>query len=159
MRFFSILILSVFLFNCSNQKMTSSHFGMIAGSTSATLTCIQLLNTNQYLTAACAVTGAYIGANSFFKSDKLTHTATFVDHLNNAPIGQSYATWYNQRTGNHGDIKISRSYVKKGAKCSDYTSTISVTNPWPMNNLERSTEFGIACQLPDGRWQVIESVS
>ena len=126
MRFFSILILSLFLFNCSGQKMTSSHFGMIAGSTSATLTCIQLLNTNQYLTAVCAVTGAWMGANSFYKSDKLTHTATFVDHLNNAPIGQSYATWYNQRTGNHGDIKISRSYVLKGAKCSDILQKASL---------------------------------
>ena len=164
MRYFKFIIILLFLTSCSNSKMSSSHFGMIAGGTTATYGCLELLNTNHYLTAACAVGGAWVGSNILMnKSDRNVHSAVFVDHLNTAPsYGSSYVNWHNPNTGNQGGIKITRSYIKAGFKCADYTSTVNIQSSWPMmsvGGLDRSTEFGIACQLPDGRWRIIESVS
>ncbi len=94
--------------------------------------------------------------------DRTVHSAMFVDHLNNMPSGKSsYLMWHNPKTGNHGDIKVTRSYIENNFKCVDYTSTVSIQDSFPMysiSTLDRSTEFGKACQLPDGRWQVIERV-
>ena len=101
-----------------------------------------------------------IGCGSM--SDRTVHSQMFVDHLNGMPSGKStYLLWHNPKTGNHGDIKITRSYIENHFKCVDYTSTVSIQDSWPMNgigSLDRSTEFGKACQLPDGRWQIIERV-
>ena len=66
-----------------------------------------------------------------------------------------------KRFGNHGDIKVTRSYIKNGFKCADYTSTVNIKDQFPiysMSGIDRSTEFGTACMLPDGRWKVIERV-
>ena len=60
-----------------------------------------------------------------------------------------------------GKDPLKRQYIENHFKCVDYTSTVSIQDSWPMNgigSLDRSTEFGKACQLPDGRWQVIERV-
>ena len=101
-----------------------------------------------------------IGCGSM--NDRTVHSQMFIDHLNGMPSGKSsYFLWHNPNTGNHGDIKITRSYIERNFKCVDYTSTVSIQDGWPMNgigSLDRSTEFGKACQLPDGRWQVIERV-
>ena len=94
--------------------------------------------------------------------DRTVHSQMFIDHLNNMPAGKSsYLLWHNPSTGNHGDIKITRSYIENGFKCADYTSTVSIQDQFPLysiSSLDRSTEFGKACQLPDGRWQIIERV-
>lgn len=92
--------------------------------------------------------------------DRTTHAGIFVDHLNNMPIGKTnYLLWHNVNTGNKGEIKITRSYYQKsGAKCVDYQSVVNIQDSWPVNylgSLDRSTEFGKACQMPDGRWRII----
>tara|TARA_R100001443_G_scaffold35856_1_gene49734 strand:+ start:49963 stop:50307 length:345 start_codon:yes stop_codon:yes gene_type:complete len=101
-----------------------------------------------------------IGCGSM--SDRTIHATAFVDHLNNMPSGKSsYLLWHNPNTGNKGDIKVTRSYLVKGIKCADYTSTVDIQDSWPLNgigSLDRSTEHGTACQLPDGRWKIIERV-
>ena len=91
-------------------------------------------------------------------SDWHTNNVEFVDALNQAPNGQSYYNWFNNKSGNSGIIKISRSYIHNGFKCSDYSSTVNITDPYPMDKIHRSVEFGTACQLPDGRWQVLKEV-
>ena len=94
--------------------------------------------------------------------DRTVHSQMFVDHLNNMPSGKSsYLMWHNPSTGNKGDIKVTRSYIDRGFKCVDYTSTVDIQDQFPLysiSSLDRSTEFGKACQLPDGRWQIIERV-
>ena len=40
---------------------------------------------NPYAVAACAVTGAFTGAEIMYNSDYDVHNATFVDHLNHGP--------------------------------------------------------------------------
>ena len=99
---------------------------------------------------ACTSTGMH---------DRTVHSQAFVDHLNNMPSGKSsYLLWHNPKTGNHGGITVTRSYIHNNFKCSDYISTVSIQDPWPMNNLNRSEERGTACQLPDGRWKIIENI-
>ena len=60
-----------------------------------------------YVTGACALVGAFAGAEIMYKSDYDVHNAVFVDHLNTAPgTGSSYTNWYNKKTGNSGIIKL-----------------------------------------------------
>mgnify|MGYP003147433964 FL=1 len=93
-------------------------------------------------------------------TDRTVHSQMFIDHLNNMPSGKSsYLMWHNPVTGNKGDIKVTRSYIQNGFKCADYTSTVSIKDQFPMytiTSLDRSTEFGTACMLPDGRWLITE---
>ena len=157
--FFSI-ILATTLISCSQNRNVSSHFGAVIGGASAGATCYQLISQSAPLVATCAVLGSFAGAELFYKSDRNVHNAVFVDHLNTAPSNPSYVTWFNPRTGNKGDIKINRSYVTEtGMKCSDYQSTIDIEASWPLSGLNRSTEFGIACQHPDGVWEVVDATS
>ena len=69
----------------------------------------------------------------------------------------SHTNWGNAATGNWGSIKISRTYVNKMKKCREYTSVISIKHQWPMNGIKRESEWGIACQMPDGRWIIEET--
>ena len=90
-----------------------------------------------------------------YKSDYDVHNAVFVDHLNNGPSTQSYTNWYNQKSGNSGIIKVTRSYLEGPFKCKDYDATIDIANQWPLigvGGVNRKVVFGTACQLPDGRW-------
>ena len=51
-------------------------------------------------------------------SDRTVHSQMFVDHLNGMPSGKStYLLWHNPKTGNHGDIKVTRSYIENHFKC------------------------------------------
>ena len=95
--------------------------------------------------------------------DRTTHAALFVDHLNDMPIGKTnYLLWHNSATGNKGEIKVVHAYIEQsGRKCVDYQSTVNIHDGWPMigiGSLDRSTEFGKACQMPDGRWRIINRV-
>ena len=38
-----------------------------------------------------------------------------------------------------------------------YESVISVTQSWPMSGINRESEFGTACRMPDGRWNITET--
>ena len=44
-------------------------------------------------------------------------------------------------------------------KCTEYTSVISIEETWPMNSIKRGSEFGVACQHPDGRWEIVDSTT
>tara|TARA_B100000963_G_scaffold352637_1_gene366127 strand:- start:200 stop:514 length:315 start_codon:yes stop_codon:yes gene_type:complete len=103
-----------------------------------------------------------MGCSNMGMHDRTLHSEMFVDHLNNLPSGKSsYLLWHNPDTGNRGDIKITRSYIKNGFKCADYTSTVNIQDQFPLysiSSLDRSTEHGTTCQLPDGRWVITERV-
>ena len=132
--------------------------GTGAGAVTGYATCRSLLNSNIELTAACTLAGAWIGASVFYNDDMNIHTAVFVDTLNTAPGKRSHTNWGNSATGNWGSVKINRTYLVGMKKCKDYESTISITQSWPMKGIQRETEHGIACQMPDGRW-IIEDAS
>ena len=89
-----------------------------------------------------------------YNSDRDLHNKVFVDHLNRGPEGSSYSNWHNAETGNGGTIHITNSYTVGPIKCKDYSSTIDITNSWPVvgTSVDRNTVFGTACQLPDGQW-------
>ena len=147
-----ILLVSLFLTNCT---ATRSNVGATLGATTTTGTCVAMGVENPYAIAACAVTGAFAGAEIMYNSDYDIHNATFVDHLNHSPNGSSYTNWFNQKTGNSGIIHTTRSYNKGPIKCKDYQAFVDITNRWPLvgvGGVNRNTIFGITCQMPDGRW-------
>ena len=86
------------------------------------------------------------------------HTAVFVDTLNTAPGKTSHTNWGNSATGNWGSVSIHRTYLNGMKKCREYTSVISIKHQWPMSGIKRESEWGVACQLPDGRW-IIEDTA
>ena len=147
-----ILLASLLLTNCA---MNRSNVGAGLGATTTTGACVSMGVDNPYAIAGCAVVGAFAGAEIMYKSDYDVHNAVFVDHLNNGPTTQSYTNWYNQKTGNSGIIKVTRSYQEGPFKCKDYDATIDIANQWPLigiGGVNRKVVFGTACQLPDGRW-------
>ena len=152
MRTIILILISLFLTNCT---ATRSNVGATLGATTTTGACVSMGVDNPYAIAACAVTGAFAGAEIMYNSDYDVHNAVFVDHLNNGPAGSSYTNWYNSETGNSGIIKTTRSYMTGPIKCKDYDATIDITNQWPLigiGNVNRRVVFGTACQLPDGKW-------
>ena len=101
------------------------------------------------------VNRSHTGAELLYKSDKDIHNAVFVDYLNTSPNSSSYTSWYNKKTGNSGIVHISRSYRIGPLKCKEYDTTTDITSSWPMigvGRVNRSVQFGVACQLPGGRW-------
>ena len=144
----------MFLTNCSS--VNRSHLGAGLGGTTTTAVCVENGITDPYAVAGCAVVGAFAGANAMYKSDYDVHNAVFVDHLNTAPsYGSSYTNWYNQKTGNSGIIKISKSYMEGPFKCKEYDATVDITSRWPLvgvGGVKREVIFGTACQTPDGQW-------
>ena len=148
-----ISLVSLLLTNCAN--INRSEVGAVLGTVTTTTGCISMGIDNPYVIAGCAVAGAFAGAEIMYKSDYDVHNAVFVDHLNNGPGTQSYTNWYNQKSGNSGIIKVSRSYLEGPFKCKDYDATIDISNQWPLigvGGVNRRVVFGTACQLPDGRW-------
>ena len=134
--------------------MNRSHIGATLGGVEGTYICASVMGYNEYVTAACAVGGALIGANVLYNSDHDSHNATFVDHLNTTPNTAAYSNWYNPHTGNKGIIKTTKSYYVQGIKCTDYEQYRDISTRWPFISVRREndTTFGSACQTPDGRW-------
>ena len=152
----SVLLLGlslVFLTNCSSINRT--HVGAVSGGATGVAACVALGQTDPYVTGACAVIGAFAGAELMYNSDYDVHNAVFVDHLNTSGTGSSYTNWYNKKTGNSGIIHITKSHMVGPFKCKDYDATIDITSSWPLigiGGVNREVVFGTACQLPDGRW-------
>ena len=148
-----LLIMSfVLLTNCSTA--TKSHMSSVVGATAGYGVCHSMLNAGVGLTAACTVVGAWTGASLFFSDDMNIHKAVFVDTLNTAPGKRSHVTWGSQTSGNWGSITVNRTYLVKGVKCSEYESVVSIDRQWPLYGIQRENEFGVACQMPDGRWYI-----
>ena len=145
-------LLSVFLTNCSLNR---SHLGAFSGGATGVTACVTAGASDPYVTGACAITGAFAGAELMYNSDYDVHNAVFVDHLNTSGNGSSYTNWYNKKTGNSGIIHVTKSYTQGPIKCKDYDATIDITNSWPLigiGGVNREVVFGTACQLPDGQW-------
>ena len=148
-----LLIISfVLLANCSTT--TKSHMSSVVGATAGYGTCHHMLSTGVGLTAACTVVGAMIGSSLFFNDDMNIHKAVFVDTLNTSPGKRSHVSWGSNTSGNCGSITVNRTYLVKGVKCSEYESVISIDRQWPLYGIQRENEFGVACQMPDGRWYI-----
>ena len=148
-----LLIISfVLLANCSTT--TKSHMSSIVGASAGYGTCHHMLNSGVGLTAACTVVGAWLGASMFFKDDMNIHKAVFVDTLNTSPGKRSHVSWGSNTSGNWGSITVNRTYLVKGVKCSEYESVVSIDRQWPLYGIQRENEFGVACQMPDGRWYI-----
>lgn len=147
-----IISLSLVLLLLQGCIINRTHTGALLGAATTTSLCI---NADPYVVATCALGGAFVGAELMYNSDYDLHAAAFVDHLNTSPNGASYTNWYNRETGNSGIIHITKSYLEGPMKCKDYSSTIDITNSWPLVGIggnKRDMTFGTACQLPDGRW-------
>ena len=135
--------------------MNRSHFGAVSGGATGVAGCVAAGASDPYVTGACAIGGAFAGAELMYNSDYDVHNAVFVDHLNTSGTGSSYTNWYNKKTGNSGIIHITKSHMVGPFKCKDYDATIDITSSWPLigiGGVNREVVFGTACQLPDGRW-------
>src|SRR6056300_1832421 len=108
-KIFLSLIALLLLTNCAASNR--SHVGATLGATTTTGSCVAMGVENPYAIAACAVTGAFVGADVMYKSDADVHNAMFVDHMNKSPNGSTYTNWYNSNSGNSGIIKTTSTYM------------------------------------------------
>ena len=148
-----LILLLLSLTNCASNK-SKSHMSSVIGATAGYGTCHHMLNAGVGLTAACTVVGAWVGSSLFFNDDMNIHKAVFVDTLNTSPGKRSHVSWGSNTSGNWGSITVNRTYLVKGVKCSEYESVVSIERQWPLYGLQRENEFGVACQMPDGRWYI-----
>jgi len=147
-----VTLVSLLLTNCTTSR---TQVGAVLGGTTTTASCVTMGVDNPYAIGACAMMGAFVGADVMYNSDYDVHNAVFVDHLNTGPSKSSYTNWYNSKTGNSGIIHTTSSYLRGPMKCKDYSATVDITSNWPLvgiGGVNRNTIFGIACQMPDGRW-------
>jgi len=134
--------------------------------------CVQSGIDDPYLITLCALGGGLAGAevlNSFYiaESDYDLHYDVLITHLNSDKIfsGPSYTNWYNKNTGNSGIIKSTNVYFinpdgkntargrdMSSIKCVEYNVTVDITLLGGFAGIDRRVEFGVACQLPDGKW-------
>ena len=151
-----ILLISLLTTITACSGMNRTHIGAVSGAGTGTAACLAMGSSDPYVTSACALVGAFAGANVMYQSDYDVHNAVFVDHLNTAPAyGSSYTNWFNAKTGNSGIIHITKSYMEGPFKCKEYDATIDITNNWPLVGIgggNREVVFGTACQTPDGQW-------
>ena len=152
LKIYSLLLVCLLLTNCSANRST---VGATLGGATSTSVCVEMGVNDPYAIGAGALVGAFKGADIMYKSDYDVHNAVFVDHLNTSPKGSSYTNWFNSKTGNSGIIHTTNSYLKGPFKCKDYSATVDITNNWPLigvGGVNRNTIFGVACQMPDGKW-------
>ena len=145
-KIFILMAIGLSLNNCANSK---SYTGAALGATRGTAMCLEHIEDNPYLIAACAVGGAFAESEALYNSDYDRHNAVFVDHLNTSGSGSSYTTWYNPSNGNNGIINITNSYMVGSLKCKEYDHTVDITS---FGGVKRKIKFGIACQTPGGQW-------
>ena len=144
----SILILTLFLTNCSVVREPA-----VVGGTNIGMTCAGVVNAPAVI-AACVAAGSVVGIDQVWNDDFNEHKKYFVDHLIGAPNETAITNWYNPKTRNSGIIRTSRTWYEGPIKCRQWESTINITPVWPVNfangTPKRRTDFGIACIMPDG---------
>jgi hypothetical protein len=83
LKIYSLLLVCLLLVNCSANRST---VGATLGGATTTSVCVEMGVNDPYAIGACALVGAFKGADIMYKSDYDVHNAVFVDHLNTGPI-------------------------------------------------------------------------
>ncbi len=92
-----------------------------------------------------ALVGAEIGKSLDNADIVMAQQANNQAH--SAPIGEEIA-WNNPETGNSGSVVTTRDGTNNdGRYCREYQQTIYVGG-------QQETGYGIACQQPDGSWEI-----
>ena len=158
LKILTLLSCLIIVSNCSANR---SQVGAVLGATTTTSACVSMGVSDPYAMGVCTLTGAFAGANIMYNSDYDVHYAKFVDHLDTSPGNKpSYTNWYNSKTGNSGIIKTQSSYLRGPIKCKDYSSTVDITQQWPLigiGGVNRKMIFGTVCQMPDGQWKELKN--
>ena len=116
LKIYSLLLVCLLLTNCSANRST---VGATLGGATSTSVCVEMGVNDPYAIGACALVGAFKGADIMYKSDYDVHNAVFVDHLNTSPSKQSYTNWYNTKTGNSGIIKTTLRVANGRLTCAE----------------------------------------
>ena len=96
--------------------------------------------------AVGTLAGAWIGSEIYtnlnYADRKKSQEATRAALENNKTI-----TWKNERSGNSGETKTSRTFTQDGKRCSEFTQVIVLGG-------EKNEVKGTACFEKDGRWRI-----
>jgi len=106
----------------------------------------------RWATGAGVLIGALIGSDigaSLDKADR-AYAQQANQKAQTAPIGETIS-WNNPESGNSGSVTPVRDgYADSGNYCREYQQTIIVGG-------QEQQAFGVACQQPDGSWQIQNS--
>ena len=107
-------------------------------------------NGQLWATGIGVLVGALVGSEIGRSLDKAdiayAQRANYEAH--SAPVGESIS-WNNPESGNHGTVTPVRDGKDTGGRyCREYQQTIYVGG-------QQETGYGIACQQPDGTWQIV----
>jgi len=106
-------------------------------------------NGQLWATGAGALIGALVGSEigkSLDRADR-GYMANANERANSAPLGETIS-WNNPESGNRGTVTPTRDgQTPSGEYCREYQQTIYVGG-------QQETGYGIACQRPDGTWEI-----
>lgn len=106
-------------------------------------------NGQLWATGIGALVGALAGSEigkSLDRADR-AYMGEANQRAQSAPIGESIS-WNNPESGNHGTVTPTRDGTAAGGEyCREYQQTIYVGG-------QQETGYGIACQRPDGTWEI-----
>ncbi len=102
-----------------------------------------------WATGAGALIGALVGSEigqSLDRADR-NYIAQTNQRAQTAPLGETIS-WNNPDSGNRGTVTPTRDGTSaSGGYCREYQQTIYVGG-------QQETGYGIACQRPDGTWEI-----
>ena len=103
-----------------------------------------------YATGIGVLLGTLVGSELGRSLDKadVAHATRANTQAHTAPLGEEIA-WNNPETGNSGSVTaVKDGNDTAGRYCREYQQTIFVGG-------KQETGYGIACQQPDGSWQIV----
>ena len=107
-------------------------------------------NGQLWATGIGVLLGTLVGSEAGRSLDKadIAYANQANHQAHSAPIGEAI-TWNNPETGNSGAVTPVRDGNDNGGRyCREYQQTIYVGG-------QQETGYGIACQQPDGSWEIV----
>ena len=106
-------------------------------------------NGQLWATGIGVLLGGLVGSEAGRSLDKadMVYAQRANDQAHTAPLGEEIS-WNNPDSGNYGEVTPTRDgQDTTGRYCREYQQTIYVGG-------EQETGYGIACQQPDGSWEI-----
>lgn len=140
-----------FVSGCTENYGTKQTIGTLGGATAGAVVGSQFGKGDGRIaaTALGTLVGAFAGSEIGKSLDRADQQAASqaMNQAYVAPVGQSIR-WNNPESGNSGTVTTTNDgYSSSGSYCREFQQTINV-------NGRSQTAYGVACQRPDGTWQI-----
>lgn len=155
MKKITALVLTILIGGCANvdmnrEEMLGTAVGAVLGGIVGYQIGGGILMNSLWATAGTIAggTAGYVGTRTLMGTDRAAYDRTAQKGLAEAKDGE-VLDWKNPETGNSGIFRPTNSfYAADGRLCRQYRATVALED-------DVRSGAGMACQKPDGQWQVL----